>query len=66
MARVSPGSLAEDAGLRQGDVIIEVDRRAVNTREAFEGAVRRRTEGKSLLLLVRRKDTTRYIAMQAK
>lgn len=66
VARVSPGSLAEDAGLRQGDVILEVDRTAVNTRDAFERAMRQRTEEKNLLLLVRRKDTTRYIAMQAK
>ncbi len=66
VARVTPGSPAEDAGLRQGDVILEVDRTAVKTREAFERAVRQRSAEKSLLLLVRRHDTTRYFAMQAK
>jgi len=66
VARVSPGSLAEDAGLRQGDVILEVDRTPVKTREAFEIAVRQRATGKSLLLLVRRRDTTRYVALQGK
>ncbi len=66
VARVSPGSSAEDAGLRQGDVILEVDRTPVKTRDAFERAVRQRSTGKNLLLLVRRRDTTRYIAMQEK
>jgi serine protease Do len=66
VARVSPGSLAEDAGLRQGDVILEVDRTPVKTRDAFEIAVRQRSAQKSLLLLVRRRDTTQYVALQGK
>jgi serine protease Do len=66
VARVEPGSPAEVAGLRQGDVIFEVDRKPVNTREAFEAAMRGRPAEKSLLLLVRRGDATRYIAMKGK
>ena len=66
VAGVSPGSPAEDAGLRQGDLILEVDRAVVKTRDAFERAVRQRSARKSLLLLVRRHDTTRYFAMQVK
>jgi serine protease Do len=64
--RVAPGGAADEAGLRQGDVILEVDRSPVKTRDAFQTALRQRREGKSLLLLVRRRDTTRYIAMQNK
>ncbi|MFI5340754.1 MAG: DegQ family serine endoprotease [Candidatus Methylomirabilales bacterium] len=66
VARVSPGSLAEDAGLRQGDVILEVDRTPVKTRDAFEIALRQRSREKGILFLVRRGDATRYIAMQAR
>jgi len=63
---VAPGSVADEAGLRQGDVILEVGRKAVKGRDAFQAAMRQRRPGNSLLLLVRRGDTTRYIAMQEK
>ena len=66
VVRVTSGSPAEDAGLRSGDVILEVDRKVVKTREAFEAAVRRPSVEKSVLLLVRRRDTTRFITMQGK
>lgn len=66
VTRVAPGSAAEEAGLRQGDVILEVNRKSVKTRDAFEAAMRQRSEASSLLLLVRRRDTTRYIAMKGK
>ena len=65
MGQVSPGSPADEAGLRQGDVILEVARTAVKSREAFERAIQQRSTDKSLLLLVRRRDVTRYIAMRA-
>jgi len=66
VTRVAPGSVADEAGLRQGDVILEVGRKAVKGRDAFQAAMRQRRPGNSLLLLVRRGDTTRYIAMQEK
>lgn len=66
VTRVAPGSAADEAGVRKGDVILEVNRKPVKTRDAFEAAIRQRGEGSSLLLLVRRRDTTRYIAMKGK
>ncbi len=66
VTRVAPGSAAEEAGIRQGDVILEVNRKSVKTREAFEAVLRQRSEGTSLLFLVRRRDITRYIAMKGK
>jgi serine protease Do len=66
VARVVAGSVADEAGLRQGDVILEVGRKPVKDRDAFQAAMRQRRPGNSLLLLVRRGDTTRYITMQEK
>ncbi len=66
VARIMPGSAADEAGLRQGDVILEVDRKPVKTREGFEAAMRERPADKGPLFLMRRGDTTRYIAMEGK
>jgi serine protease Do len=66
VARVTPGGAADEAGLRQGDVIVEVERNPVKTRDAYEAAVRQHAKGGSLLLLVRRRDATRYISMQGR
>ncbi len=63
VSRVTPGSAADEAGLRPGDVILEVDREPVRTREAFEAALRQRSAEKGRLLLVRRRAATRYIVL---
>jgi len=49
---VRPGSPADDAGLAPGDVILEVNRRAVNTAENATNAVHAAPAGKDILLLV--------------
>ncbi|MBI2455781.1 MAG: PDZ domain-containing protein [candidate division NC10 bacterium] len=64
VTRVAPGSASEEAGIRQGDVIVEVNRKSVKTRDAFESVMRQRSGGSSLMFLVRRGDITRYIAMK--
>ncbi len=66
VAQVMAGSAADEAGLRRGDVILEVDRKPVKTREGFEAAMQERPADKGLLFLVRRGDKTRYLAMQGK
>jgi serine protease Do len=49
---VRPGSAAEDAGLAQGDVILEVDRHAVESADSFVNAIHAVPAGKDILLLV--------------
>jgi serine protease Do len=57
---VSPGSPAERAQLRRGDVILEVDQKPVESAEDVEEAV----EGKdSVLLLVQRKDIKQFVPL---
>jgi serine protease Do len=60
---VEPGSAADEAGLRRGDVILEVDQQPVAGIAAFEKA----TEGREkALLLVRRADATIFVAVKKK
>ena len=61
---VKSGSDAEDAGLQPGDVILEVNRKAVKSVEAFKDAVGGGKKGESLLFLVRRGDSTVFLALK--
>ena len=61
---VSPGSTAEDAGLRRGDVILEVNRQVVADVDAYRKQVASLEKGKSLLLLVKRGDNTIFVAVK--
>jgi serine protease Do len=66
VVRVAPGSPAEEAGLRQGDFVLEVNRKLVSTLEEFQAALRERPATGGLLFLVRRGETRRYFAMRGK
>ena len=61
---VEPGSAADDAQLRRGDVILEVNRKAVKDTDAFRKAVRGTDSGKSVLLLVKRGESTIFLALK--
>ena len=54
---VKPGSPAEEAGLRRGDVILEVNRTPVPTLAAYNQALEN-GEARNALLLVQRGDNT--------
>ena len=59
VTEVAPGSKAEEAGLRRGDVIQEVNRKPVQSRQQFESAVR--SAGENALLLVNRDGNTLFL-----
>ncbi len=57
---VKPGSPADEAGLRQGDVILEVNRTPVTTLAAYNRALQEVEKGRNTLLLVQRGEMTRF------
>ena len=61
---VEPGSPAADAGVRPGDLLVEVDRKPVA--DAAEAESRLAAAGESVLLLVRRGDGTIYLVLNKK
>lgn len=61
---VEPDTSAADAGLRRGDVILEVNRKPVANLEDYSALLKERKAGKSVLLLVRRGDNTVFLALK--
>jgi serine protease Do len=61
---IEPGSAAESAQLQRGDVILEVNRESVPDVSAFRDAVSGTKKGKSVLLLVRRGDSTIFLTLK--
>ncbi len=65
VAAVQPRSAAASAGLRRGDVIIELNREPLRTPAQFQSAYRRRAaDSSSLLLLVYRERSTMYLLLE--
>ncbi|MBI4773300.1 MAG: PDZ domain-containing protein [Deltaproteobacteria bacterium] len=62
---VEPGSPAADAGLRRGDVVLEVDQKPVNTVDEFKEATSD-ISSKPALMLVWRQGSTYFVTLQTK
>lgn len=60
---VEPGSPAQDAGLRPGDLIQEVNRRPIRSAREFAEAVRQQ-KSKDLVLLVNRGGRTAFVVIE--
>jgi serine protease Do len=64
VTQVEPGGPAGEAGLRRGDVILEVNRQPVKDVDAYKKAIKAIGKGKSVLFLVRRGDNTIFLAVK--
>jgi len=64
ISRVRPGSLAYEAGLRRGDVILEIDRRPIIKLDDYYQAIKRLKPGQSVLFLVKRQEGSLFIPLQ--
>ena len=58
--KVDPGSVAQEQGLREGDLIKEVNRQAIASAEEFKSAVAQTKKGESVLLRVIRENRAFY------
>jgi len=65
MRDVAAGSRAGEAGIRAGDVIVEVDRQPVRTVEELKAHVDNQVKGAPMVLLIRREGGTMYVAIPA-
>jgi serine protease Do len=65
IAEVDPDSAAAQAGLQEGDVVTQVNRKKVTTAEQFNAAVRQGDGSGSTLLLVRRGGGSLFLVVPA-
>lgn len=65
ITRVQPGSLADQAGIAQGMVITEVNRKAVKSAEDFQKILDEKALAKGVLLLVRTPSGSRYVVLRS-
>jgi serine protease Do len=61
---VKPGSSGAEAGLRRGDLIKEINRKAVEGAADYKRLLEKAKEGESLLFFVRRGGRTFYVTVQ--
>ncbi|HEX2932728.1 MAG TPA: PDZ domain-containing protein, partial [Candidatus Binatia bacterium] len=61
---VEPGSAADDAGIRRGDLILEVDRKSVRSVDEYKKAIAGVRKGRGVLFLVRRGESTLFLALK--
>lgn len=60
---VDEGSIAALGGIRSGDVILQVDRKPVNSAAEFNRAINKASDEKRVLLLVSSGDGQRYVVL---
>jgi serine protease Do len=64
VSAVDPGSAADEAGIRRGDVILEVDRKPIRSIDEYKKSLAGIRKGKGVLLLVRRGESTLFLALK--
>ena len=64
VSAVEPGSAADEAGIRRGDVILEVDRKPIRNIDEYKKSLAGARKGKGVLLLVRRGESTLFLALK--
>ena len=63
VVQVEDNSPAAEAGIRQGDIIMEIDQEPVESVDAYRKRIRRYKKGDTILFLVRRSGATLYLTL---
>ncbi len=64
VTRVKPGSMAEEIGVREGDVVLEVNRKVVTSLKTYERLVSGLSKDQAVLLLVKRQGRSLYLTLR--
>lgn len=61
ISNVKPGSAADRAGIRKGDVLISVNRQEIQSKEVYESLISEAIKQRKVLLLLKQGRVTRFI-----
>lgn len=64
IVRVKPGSSAEELGVREGDMVMEINRQAVTSVKVYERLAGKLPKDQSVLLLLKRQGRTIYLTLR--
>src|SRR5262245_43284027 len=62
--RVKSGSTAEEMGVREGDIVVEVNRKGVTSLKTYERIVSGLVKDQAVLLLLKRQGRTMYLTLR--
>lgn len=64
IANVEPNKPAAEAGLKRGDLILEVNQQPIKTLKDYKEVLKAAKKGESILLLIKRENHTRFVAVK--
>ena len=64
MQQVRQGSAAEESGLKEGDLMLEVNRQPTPTLKAYERAASKLGKGQAVLLLIKRQGRPLFVTLK--
>jgi serine protease Do len=64
IVRIKPGSVAEELGVREGDIVLEANRQAVTSAKVFERIAGKIPKDQAVLILLKRQGRTMYLTLR--
>ena len=63
---IQSGSSAAEAGIERGDILLEINRKKIESLADYKQALQEAQEKNSVLLLIKRDDNTRFVVIELK